>query len=57
MPKLKTFLVNYSFNGYGRCRVEAKTQEEAENIFSEGGGYNDDTTGSDYEIDSVEEVK
>ena len=54
--KIKEYKINYSFNGYGCVRVNAKNEKEAKKMFYEGNAeYNDE--GDDYEIFEIEEVK
>jgi len=58
MPKLKTFRVDYSFDGYGFAFVKAKSEEEAENKFYNGYrfGENEEESGNE-EVLSVKMVE
>lgn len=51
--------VYYSFDGYGSIEIEAKSKEEAEELFLSGhwGQEEADEDGGNYEIESVEEIK
>ena len=53
---MKTFIIKYSFDGYGDCVVDADTKEEAEDKFYEGTdcSWLDDTT-EHYQVNSVKE--
>ncbi len=52
---MKTFLIDYSFDGYGTARVEAKNKEEARKKFDCGDWYEVDEEGEKYIIDEINE--
>ena len=39
--KLKTYIVRYTFNGFGECETEARNEKEAEENFYDGNFDND----------------
>jgi len=48
------YLILYTFDGRGRCVIEANSEEEAEELFYEGGNTIDDIDESqNYEIEKV----
>jgi len=53
--KLKTYIVRYTFNGFGECETEARNEKEAEENFYDGNFDNDEPDGEDYEIHHITE--
>lgn len=57
MPKLKTFLVNYYFDGEGTATIKAKSKKEAEDKFYSGDDWLDEETGGEnYVIETINDV-
>lgn len=55
---MKTYRIQYFFEGSGSCGVEAKNKENAEELFFDGGILlNMQEDGQNYEIDKIEVMK
>lgn len=54
--KLKSYIIQYSFNGFGNCEVSARNKEEAKEMFFNGEFSDDEEGGENYTIDFVEDI-
>ena len=53
---MKTYKIEYSFDGHGEVEVKAKNQEEAEEKFFEGEFEKEKEWGENSDIEKIEEV-
>ncbi len=56
MRKKRRWQVFYYFNGNGSCIVEANSEEEARNMFTDGEYTANSEDTHDYEISEIEEI-
>jgi len=51
---MKTFTINYYFDGNGSVNVKAKNEEEAKELFFQGDFTNEEEWGENYNIKNID---
>ena len=54
---MKTYKIQYNFEGTGSCIVKAESEEKARELFYEGEYKDDNECGENYNIDFVKDIE